>query len=471
MPEEENLTAPNRYAILIGINDYLPKPLKFSVNDVCLVREGLINYCRFMPEQIYVIESSTDHPHQDIHGEFLSLVSKLRSTLPTDAVFFFYFSGHGSHTDKSYLWFHDTKISLQEVYDLIDGLKPKSQCYVIDACHSGGNLEIKGGDGDMSEYFTDWFQARSEGVHFFCSSGADQSSWGMPELQHGVYTFNFVKAMSLYSLYDKELRTLSLNELHTYAVKRVYIDHNEYQTPFQYSKVSGYFPFCFYDVPRILTSKTINFPDTSEQSIYDFINDPALNLPEDIKRDLINFLTELFLNIFKYNRSTRIDIKIEGNVLELHDYSKISFDPFTAQTTVDGNGIHVYQIFMETYKGLITPSYEPGFPNVIKLTFDPEILDYNPIDPCHIEVGEVHLLNERSLNGYVFDPDCPEIVMDISKSVTHLSFIVRHLFDYLLKNTQESQMIVLKMHHKDMQRNFVRSYAGLEDRFRRIMVI
>ena len=101
----------------------------------------------------------------------------------------------------------------------------------------------------MADYYTEWLGARSSGVHFFCSSRSDESSWGLPEIHHGVYTYNFVKAMGLYSLYDKEMQTLSLNELHTYAVKRIFIDFNVKQTPFQFSKVSGYFPFCFYSSP------------------------------------------------------------------------------------------------------------------------------------------------------------------------------------------------------------------------------
>ena len=158
----------------------------------------------------------------------------------------------------------------------------------------------------------------------------------------------------------------------------------------------------------------------------------------------MNFLTELFLNLFSHNYSTRVDLRIEGNVIEVLDYSRKSFDPFTAVSNGNGNGIVVYQMFLEKYKDWISPLYEPGYPNAIKLEFDPKILDYRPVNPCDIEVGQVHLLSPRDLNKYEFDPNCPEIVLDISRSLSCLSFIVRNLFEYLVGNTLDSQMVVLK---------------------------
>lgn len=80
-------------------------------------------------------------------------------------------------------------------------------------------------------------------------------------------------------------------------------------------------------------------------------------------------------------------------------------------------------------------------------------------------------MNIRDLNVYEFDPNCSEIVIDISKSTSPLSFIVRHLFDYILKHTLQSQLIVLKMHPEDMQRSYLKELVSREEHLERILII
>jgi|GEM_PF-6076225 len=471
MTEIQRIVDRSRHAILIGINDYKTRPLKYSVNDVGLLRDGLINHCRFAEDQIHSIESCQLYPVEEIRKKFFEKIMELKEKIEPDSVVFFYFSGHGIYLDKSHLLFHETEVSIQEIYDALNAFKPKNQCYVIDACYSGGDIEFKSSMEHSAEYSSQWLEARSEGVHLYCASKSTELSMGLSELKHGVYTYNFVKAMSLHALYDEELETLSLNELHFYAIKRILIDYDQRQTPFQYSKASGYFPFCFIEKPHQLANLNVDFPKLRDEEVSKIINDPALNLPEVIKMDLINFLNELLSNLYDHNRSKSVDLKIYDNIIELLDYSRGHFNPFEAEPIQGGNGIVVYRLFLEKYDKWIKTSYTPGDPNIIRMEFNPEILDYRSVNPCHIQIKELILLNIRNLNAYEFDQNCSEIVIDISKSNSPLSFIVRHLFEYLLKHTLDTQLIVLKMHPEDMQRDYVKKLVSQEKHLERILVI
>lgn len=461
----------SRHAILIGINDYKVKPLNYSSKDVSLLARALNSYCKFPEENIHTIVSTKDKSVPNVYSVFREKLEQVRSSFRTDDIFLFYFSGHGTFKNESFLEFHDISVSIQDIYDQISKLTPSNQFYLIDACYSGHGIETKGEEVDLTEYYNERFGKKADGVHFFCSSRYDQKSVAMPKVGNGMYTHILVQGMEIDGLYDEDLKSVSLVELHSYAVKRIRLDFNHEQTPFMFVKSSGYFPFAYKIAKRAIASTHFNLKVLDENTGLDLLQGNGLNFPQQFERDFSQFFSELILNLYKHNYSTLVELSIVGNTIEIFDHSKISFDPFTAQPTKAGNGLQVYRLFFDKYKDKFQASYNNGFPNIIRMEFDDTIFDNVKPNPCHIVVEQQFIERISKLNKYEFDRECSEIIIDISKPILPMSFFVRQFFDYLLERTHESQIIILKMDDSDMQKNVLREHLSEYPRYQRIMLL
>jgi Caspase domain len=461
----------SRFAILIGINDYLNKPLSYCTEDVSQLQNALETYCRFPTGNIVPIISSEENPETRILEKYKSAVSEIKGKFKSGDTILFYFSGHGVFDDKSYIQFHETNVAIQKIYDDLNGLSPGSQFYLIDACYSGSGIEFKGESEAIANYYNDRFGQNSDGAYLLCSSRSYEKSLALTELKQSIYTWNIIKGMENSSLYDADLGSASIVDLHTYALKRILLDHGYSQTPFMFLKSSGYFPFAFKVYRTQLHEDEIVLEIKDENKTLEILDNAPVNFPEDFKRDFSQFLSELVYNLYAHNLATKVEIKIYNNTIEIHDFSRTSFNPFTAKKTEDGNGLVVYELFLTKYDRLITTSYSEGSPNIIKLAFDSSIFETPENNPCIIIVKEPLIYNRSSMNSYHLNPSCKEITIDMTKPMMPLSFIVRHLFDYLIDNTIESQLIILKLNEKDMQRDYIRRYIESSPKYNRLMVV
>ena len=112
-----------RYAIVIGINDYMRNPLDFCVKDAIGIRDALVNDCMFEEKNIFVISSSEDSSEKDITGKYLEALRKIKTTFVSEQdSLLFYFAGHGSCKDeKSVIWSQPSVpgeiVPIEEFYD------------------------------------------------------------------------------------------------------------------------------------------------------------------------------------------------------------------------------------------------------------------------------------------------------------------------------------------------------------------
>ena len=118
----------NRYALLVGINDYTTNtPLNYSLNDVRRLEKTLTTYCNF--EQLRVRPlTSDDEEHNDITFDLIKKeIDELASDfIPEQDVFLFYYSGHGSNDDVNYILDLDCQeVQLTQIFDEITKLSPK----------------------------------------------------------------------------------------------------------------------------------------------------------------------------------------------------------------------------------------------------------------------------------------------------------------------------------------------------------
>ncbi|WP_439695840.1 caspase domain-containing protein [Mucilaginibacter sp. AW1-7] len=445
-----------RFAILIGINDYHRAPLRFSVNDVSLIRSKLISNCSFEPDDIFSISSTVDKPIENVQELLEKVFNNLRDVVQPNDSILFYFSGHGKVIDEFLLEFHDIDVSLSSVQTKIDALNNKNQFFIIDACHAGG-AEVKGEEIEaINQFYRDKIAQRTGGLQILCSCSKNQISLARPELQNGVYTHYLAKAIDNAALYDIDYRSLSLNQIHEYAVKQLEISKEE-QIPFLITRMAGYFPFAHLTV-NTKFSKQLQITEIFEENdIYAFMQNQALQLPEEFGRDFAQLFAELSMNLFTHNHSKKISISFQETTIEIQDHSPASFNPFTATPTEMGMGIKVYQVFLEKYEGKVMTYYQSGNPNIIRFVFAPSVFSDLPLSPCHIYISGMLLGSTTPINKYDLPTSCEELIIDVSKSITPLSLYPK-LIQNLLSRTESSKpLIIIKMHHDDMLRRKVSS--------------
>lgn len=232
-----------RFAIVIGINDYDIKPLDCCVNDAKAVATILQERCKFNQGDIHLITSETASPLKDITGHFDNAIKNIEQELvaETDSVFFF-FAGHGKFQfDNSGLKFHDSYMEIAKIFGLVNAMKPKYQCYVIDACESGGKVLTRGEE-DSNDFITE-FIAKSTGTLFMYAATENEKAKENSKLGHGLFTNYFLNAIKNDSLYDEGI--LTPNRIQDYIAKETLKESNFNQTPVIENRTIGYYPFAF----------------------------------------------------------------------------------------------------------------------------------------------------------------------------------------------------------------------------------
>jgi|GEM_PF-6720863 len=232
-----------RFAIIIGINDYAEKPLDCCVNDAKAVAVVLESRCRFKQEDIYLITSDESAPVKDITGHFDSAIKNIQSeiTAQADSVFFF-FAGHGKYQfDNSGLKFQDSYMEISNIFKSFNDMQPKYQCYVVDACESGGKVLTRG-EKEEENFITN-FIAQSTGTLFMYAATENETAKELSALGHGLFTNYFLDAINNDSLYDDGV--LTPNRIQDYIAKQTLKESNFKQTPVIENRTIGYYPFAF----------------------------------------------------------------------------------------------------------------------------------------------------------------------------------------------------------------------------------
>lgn len=181
--------AGEKWAVIVGVNDYgenIPH-LRFAAADAKRLY-ALMTKCT-APDHVILLTSGAGPAPTcaNIKGSLASLAGRAK---PGDE-FWFCFSGHGEvqngtpyllPSDASVSNYKGTAINLKEVRDgLTHRCAAGRKILMVDACHSGWN-ELDAG--------------RSAGANdavLWASCGARESSWEIPELGEGVFTWFFLK--------------------------------------------------------------------------------------------------------------------------------------------------------------------------------------------------------------------------------------------------------------------------------------
>lgn len=231
----------NRYAIIIGINDYERSPLNFCVNDADEIKNTLVRKCRFKEENVIKITSDDINSEKDITGRYLEAIRYIRNKFikGRDSILF-YFAGHGAcDNSKSVLWFQKSSYPIEEVFANISTLEPKIQTYIIDACQSGSKVLTRGEDDNLEKYLKS-----VEGAMFLYACRNTEYAGELSELKHGLLTYKVIEATSKKELYDGD-GYLSFNRIVDFVQKETSKASGFKQVPVIENNVAGFYPFAF----------------------------------------------------------------------------------------------------------------------------------------------------------------------------------------------------------------------------------
>ncbi len=216
-------TNPNRYALIIGNEDYSSHQIDltseinvdFARNDACAFKEYALNTLG-IPEKniIFLLDATTGQINQSISK--LNLI--IKNTQGNGDVFVYY-AGHGlpdEATKEAYLMPVDLDgknardgIKLKDLYSRLTEFPSKKVTVFIDACFSGGArnqglLAARGVKIQPKE-----IPLNGKLVVFAASSG-NQSSLPYKEKQHGFFTYYLLKKL------QESKGDISYNELSKY---------------------------------------------------------------------------------------------------------------------------------------------------------------------------------------------------------------------------------------------------------------
>ncbi|PBQ34040.1 hypothetical protein CNR22_20405 [Sphingobacteriaceae bacterium] len=231
-----------RFAIIIGINDYDDRPLKFCVNDANAVSSVMIERCGFLEDDIYLITSSKELSIKDIWKNFEKALDEIKEKMiQNEDSLFFYFAGHGKFSfENSSLLFNDSFVEMRAIFDKISALQPKYQCYVIDACESGAKVLSRSTKENSKEIITSYLN-KSKGICFMFAAAEDESATELGNLQHGRFTHHFLSAIRNDKNYEEG--TLTVNRIMDSVTRETAKDSKFKQTPVIESRAIGLYPF------------------------------------------------------------------------------------------------------------------------------------------------------------------------------------------------------------------------------------
>jgi len=194
------------YVLSVGINKY--KNPRMTLNYAKPDAESFSNTMNKkgtgLFKKIELIELYDDDATRQ---KILSTLDDLASKVSQEDVFIFYYAGHGSMVDDKF-YFIPTESSrlydesslnkeaieagvLQEKFKHLNALK---QLIVMDACQSGGSVELLATRGASEEKAIAQL-SRSAGIHVMASAGSEQFATEFAELGHGLFTYVLMKAL------------------------------------------------------------------------------------------------------------------------------------------------------------------------------------------------------------------------------------------------------------------------------------
>ncbi|MBS1680772.1 MAG: caspase family protein [Bacteroidetes bacterium] len=192
------------HIIAVGINQY--KNPKMTLNYAKPDAESFgkaVNSIGLFKD----IELHTLYDTEASRFNILKLLEDCASRIHQEDVFIFYYAGHGSMVDNQFFFIPSESARLYDLSSLkkeaIDAailqekfknIKALKQLIIMDACQSGGSVELLATRGAAEEKAIAQL-SRSAGIHVMASAGSEQFAAEFAELGHGIFTYLLIKGL------------------------------------------------------------------------------------------------------------------------------------------------------------------------------------------------------------------------------------------------------------------------------------
>ena len=236
-----SLLSAEKHALLVGINNYQNDigTLKYCVSDVEAFRATLIQVVGYKPRNVHLMTDQMSGQDLPNFINILLRLENLANRIQIGDTFIFYFSGHGISTqDQSYLLALDSNtttyrtlkrsaIPIEEVNDILSGVKAQQILTIIDACRNDPSAGRSNQDNLLSENFARGFQleprtdvlgqpAVSANL-YACSIGERAYEWA--EKKQGVFSYFMLKGLQGEAV--NEDGEVTITELANYTQQKV----------------------------------------------------------------------------------------------------------------------------------------------------------------------------------------------------------------------------------------------------------
>jgi|GEM_PF-315790 len=257
------------YVLAIGINEYQKSSynLNYAVPDVNSFKVAIDKGAKDIFAEV-IIKSIQNG--EATKYNILKAIKEIQTKCNQGDVFVFYYAGHGSMSvvnegEQSvfYLIPHEITnlysdeilkkygISASELQDFSKGINAQKQLYILDACQSGGAVNVLANRGAIEEKAMALL-ARSTGTYFLTASGSEQLAGEFASLGHGVFTFAILEGLSGLADANKDDK-ISIKELSLYVENKVPELSEKYKGNSQFPVSYGFGQ----DFPLVINGKFI----------------------------------------------------------------------------------------------------------------------------------------------------------------------------------------------------------------------
>ena len=186
------------YAIIAGVNEFQApnvQNLRYAVNDAASISEVI----RQSQDKIYDEVEVIDLRDQDVTKEKLyAAFENVKAKASLNDTVVFYISTHGVSANGTFYLFPSNNISVNQFIDFNDlfkmsaSIKSLNQMFIVDACQSGGALDIASAVYDSRASV----MARNAGIHLLSASTSGTSAFENEEQKHGAFTYEILSTLN-----------------------------------------------------------------------------------------------------------------------------------------------------------------------------------------------------------------------------------------------------------------------------------
>lgn len=260
--EGEKLSKPNLFLVSIGINKYKnPRyELNYAIADAFGFKSELEKGTEGIFESVQTVYlTDSDANKQSITEE----MKKITGLCKQNDVFIFYYAGHGIMSEEEKALFYivpydvtqmygadnqlqDKGISAEYLKQFSSDIKAQKQLYILDACQSGGMINLLASRGVKEEKALMQL-ARSTGTYWLAASNSEQLAGEFASLKHGIFTYCILEGLSGKADTQND-NNVTVQELSAYLNKQVPVLSEKYKGSVQYPNSFGF----GHDFPIIL---------------------------------------------------------------------------------------------------------------------------------------------------------------------------------------------------------------------------